>query len=70
MAVRFAEMKRSLTSVDEWQRQRRTAYSSGRKELIGYQTPDVGKPKRKVINKKNSVLGGTHLRSKFRYRIY
>lgn len=70
-AVRFAaEAKRSPTKVDEWQRQRRTAYSSGRRELIGYKTPEIGQPKRKVLNKNKSVLGGTHFRSKFRYRIY
>lgn len=62
--------KKSPIDIKEWQRQRRTAYSSGRREVIGYDKPDLGRTKRKVVNRDNSQIAKLPVRGKFRYRIY
>ena len=56
--------------ANEWRRQRRTAYPSGRKELIGYEKPDVGQTKRKVLNRDDSMIARLPMRGRFRQRIY
>lgn len=50
-------------------RKRRSAYPSGRKELIGYEKPDVGKKKHKRDNRSGQI-GRTPLKGKFRFRRY
>lgn len=48
-------------------RKRRSAYSSGRKEIIGYEKPDVGKKKEKRDNRAGQI-GRTPMRGSFRWR--
>jgi len=55
--------------MEAW-RLRRTAYSSGRKEAIGFKAPDVGAPSRKVLNPPSSAIQHTALRGRFRSRQY
>lgn len=58
--------------LDEAPRRRRTAYSSGRRELIGYKTAKLAPPKRKVSaegkRKRRSPLTGTPFKGKFRWK--
>lgn len=61
--VRFAAQKRNRTKVNEWQRTRRSAYSSGRREIIGYERPELSGPKRKM--KKASQISA---RMPFKYK--
>ena len=50
---------------------RRTAYSSGRKEALGYKAPSFGHaPKRKVTDPNDSAIDDTPFRGRFRSRRY
>jgi hypothetical protein len=57
--------------VSEAERARRTAYRSGRLELVGYQKdPMFTRKTRKVLDKtnKNSQIFGTPFKGKFRWK--
>lgn len=71
MAALFGETKRTKTTdlIKEWQRQRRTAYPSGRKEQIGYEKPDLGRIKRKM-KRNTSIMTRMPSKGRFRFRIY
>jgi len=56
--------------LGEGARKRRTAYSSGRKELIGYEKPQFRRPTRKVKKKKlGRLIARTPLAYK-RWRVF
>jgi hypothetical protein len=53
--------------MNEAWRNRRTAYSSGRKEVIGYEGNTEKRKTRKVKKKTRSKLAFTPMRGKFRW---
>jgi hypothetical protein len=61
-----------IEGLNEAPRKRRTAYRSGRLELIGYKKPRFRKPKRKVSpegkRKLRSPITGTPMKGKFRWK--
>jgi hypothetical protein len=65
----MAKRMTSLTEIiQEWQRMRREAYSSGRREALGFEMPNNRLLKRKVINKNRSPISRSQFGSNFRWK--